>query len=221
MKKYVLEVAVFLCGGVVMVFELVGSRIIGPYLGTSIFVWTSLIGIILGGLSLGYSFGGKLADRRPEQELLSQIIFFASLTILFVFFMKEPILTVLVSFSTNLRFNSVLAATILFLPSSMLLGMVSPFAAKLRMANLKKSGSTIGNLYALSTLGSIFGTFLSGFYLIPKFGTNQLLFLLSILLAGISILLWAFSKGNTVTKKGIGIIIGTFAICIAFIPLVR
>ena len=115
MKKYILEASVFLCGGIVMIFELVGSRVVGPYLGTSIFVWTSLIGIILGGLSLGYALGGKLADRKPDQRLLASIVFAASVAVVFVFFGKEPILSTLVSLSPSLRFNSVFAATVLFL----------------------------------------------------------------------------------------------------------
>lgn len=74
--KYILEIAVFICGAVVMIFELVGSRVLGPYFGTSIFVWTSLIGIILGSLSLGYYLGGKVADKTPSLNNLSLIIFY-------------------------------------------------------------------------------------------------------------------------------------------------
>ncbi len=68
-----LEIAVFLCGAVIMVIELTGSRVLAPYLGTSLVVWTSLIGIILASLSLGYWWGGRLADRRPEARLLGRI----------------------------------------------------------------------------------------------------------------------------------------------------
>jgi len=77
--KYMLEIVVFVCGGVVMIFELVGSRILGPYFGTSIFVWTSLIGIILGSLSAGYYFGGKIADRKASFAHLSLIILLAAI----------------------------------------------------------------------------------------------------------------------------------------------
>jgi len=74
--KYILEITVFICGAVVMIFELVGSRILGPYFGTSIFIWTSLIGIILGSLSLGYYLGGKIADKEPNLNNLSLIVFY-------------------------------------------------------------------------------------------------------------------------------------------------
>ena len=76
-RRYILEISVFVCGAVGMVFELAGSRVLAPYLGTSIVVWTSLIGVILGSLSLGYWYGGKLADREPRLKKLALIIFFA------------------------------------------------------------------------------------------------------------------------------------------------
>lgn len=189
--KRSLEIAVFVCGAVVMVFELVGSRVLGPYLGTSIFVWTSLIGIILGSLSLGYYFGGRMSDKMPSYGLLSSIIFSSAVFIGLTVYIKDFLLGYLLNNVTDLRISSVVASLVLFLPASILLGMVSPYSAKLRLNDLSVSGATIGNLYALSTAGSIVGTFLSGFYLIPKFGTNRILVSLSITLILVSVLLSA------------------------------
>jgi spermidine synthase len=172
-----------------MVFELVGSRVLGPYFGTSIFVWTSLIGIILGSLSLGYYFGGKIADKKPSFEILALIIFLAAIFIGLTTFLKDFLLVNLQAQFTDTKTASVIASIFLFLPASVLLGMVSPYAVKLKMQNLNTSGSTVGNLYAISTMGSIFGTFLCGFYLIPKFGTNNLLIILSITLIVVSLAL--------------------------------
>jgi len=180
--KYILEIVVFICGAVVMVFELVGSRILGPYFGTSIFVWTSLIGIILGSLSLGYYFGGKIADKKSNFESLSLIIFLAAISIGLTIFIKDFLLISLRANFSDIRTSSIFASLILFTPTSLLLGIVSPYAAKLKIENINTSGSTVGNLYAISTAGSIVGTFLSGFYLIPQFGTNKLLIILSITL---------------------------------------
>jgi spermidine synthase len=170
-----------------MTFELVGSRVLGPYFGTSIFVWTSLIGIILGSLSLGYYLGGKIADKNPKLNYLSLIIFLSSIFIGLTVLIKDPLLLILQTNLTDTRIASVFASFILFLPASVLLGMVSPYAVKLKIDNLNTSGSIVGNLYAISTAGSIVGTFLSGFYLIPHFGTNKLLILLSITLIIISL----------------------------------
>jgi spermidine synthase len=182
-KDYILEITVFICGAVVMVFELVGSRVLGPYFGTSLFVWTSLIGIILGSLSLGYYVGGKVADKKADQNGLSLVVLFAAISIFLVILIKDNALVFLKGNISDIRFSSVAASLILFSPASILLGMVSPYAAKLKLNSLGNSGTTIGNLYAISTAGSIFGTFLSGFYLIPHFGTNKLLvILLSVLL---------------------------------------
>ena len=190
-NKYILELTIFVCGAVVMIFELVGSRVLGPYFGTSIFVWTSLIGIILGSLSLGYYLGGKIADKKPNFNSLSIIIFLAAVSIGLTIFIKDFLLIYLQIYFTDVRITSVFASLILFSPTSVLLGIVSPYAVKLKIENLNTSGSTVGNLYAISTAGSIIGTFLSGFYLIPQFGTNKLLIILSLTLIFISLLLSA------------------------------
>lgn len=187
--QYILEITVFVCGAVVMIFELVGSRVLGPYFGTSIFVWTSLIGIILGSLSLGYYLGGKIADKKPNLSNLSLIILLASISIGLTIFIKDSLLVILQINFTDIRLASALASLILFLPASMLLGMVSPYAVKLKIENLNTSGRAVGNLYAISTVGSIIGTFLSGFYLIPRFGTNKLLMILAITLIAVSLAL--------------------------------
>ncbi|MFC1623100.1 fused MFS/spermidine synthase [Patescibacteria group bacterium] len=188
-QKYILEIAVFVCGAVVMVFELVGSRILGPYFGTSIFVWTSLIGIVLGSLSLGYYYGGRLADRSPHIKNLALVIFLAAVFVGLVATLKGVFLTFLVSHIPGIKISSIIASIVLFAPVGVLLGMVSPYAAKIKLDDLNSSASTIGSLYAISTLGSIFGTFLAGFYLIPHFGTNKLLIIMAIILLMVSFIL--------------------------------
>ena len=185
-NKYILEISVFICGAVVMVFELVGSRVLAPYFGTSIYVWTSLIGIILGSLSLGYFLGGKVSDKRPRLNHLALIIFLSGAIIGFTILFKDPLLTFMFTKIDNIKVGSVAASLIIFTPASILLGMVSPYAAKLKIKSLDSSGSIVGNLYAISTTGSIVGTFLSGFYLIPRFGTNKLLFILAATLLAVS-----------------------------------
>lgn len=187
-----MELIVFICGAVVMIFELVGSRVLGPYVGTSIFVWTSLIGIILGSLSIGYYLGGNIADKNPKINTLSLIVFLSAIFIGLTIIIKDFLLIYLQTGIPNIKVSSVIASLLLFSPASILLGMVSPYAAKLKLDSLNTSGKTIGNLYAISTAGSIFGTFLSGFYLIPHFGTNKLLIILSITLIITSLFL--FSK---------------------------
>lgn len=185
-----LELVVFVCGAVVMILEMVGSRILAPYLGTSIVVWTSLIGVILGCLSLGYWWGGRLADRNPSYRTLSIIILLAAVCIASITISKSMVLDLLQSASESVHLGSTLATLVLFAPPSVLLGMVTPYSVKLKMTDLDKTGRTVGNLYALSTVGSIFGTFLAGFVLIAFFGSTRILTFLALLLAITSFLVY-------------------------------
>lgn len=179
MRKYNLELTVFFSGAVVMVLEIVGSRILSPYVGGSTFVWTSLIGIILGSLSIGYYIGGKIADKKHSPGTLSLLILISAALIGLTTLLKDPILTAIQQSDLGIRSASVLGAIILFAPASMFLGTISPYAIRLKMTDVKTSGSTVGNLYAISTIGSIVGTFLAGFYLISVFGNTKLLLILS------------------------------------------
>ncbi len=195
MKKP-LETVVFVCGACVMVIELVGSRLMAPYLGTSLFVWTSLIGVILGCLSLGYWFGGLLADKEPHARVLSRLLFFAALSTAFVALAGDALLFAVQSTVADIRVGAVIATLVLFGAPSVLLGMVSPYAIRLKLSDVEKSGATAGALYALSTLGSIAGTFLAGFWLLSFFGHREILFMVSLVL----IVLAAIARGAVAVK---------------------
>jgi len=179
MRKYYLEILVFVSGALVMVLELTGSRIIAPYVGNSIFVWSSLIGIILAALSLGYYWGGKLADKGAHDKTLGIIIFTAGIFIGISAVFEKPILGFLSENINDIRIIAPVACLILFAPGSVALGMVVPYTVKLKLTSLKKTGEVTGRLYALSTIGSILGTFLTGFYLISSLGSRNILFLIS------------------------------------------
>lgn len=196
MKKFNLEITVFLSGAVVMVLEIAGSRVMGPYVGGSTFVWTSLIGIILGALSIGYYLGGKIADKSHNPNVLSLLIVISAFFIGLTTLIKDPVLSAIQSSDLGIRMASVIGATILFTPASIFLGTISPYAIRLKMNDVKTSGSTVGNLYAISTIGSIFGTFLAGFYLIAKLGNTKLLLVLSL-----TLLIASFFPTLNKTKK--------------------
>jgi spermidine synthase len=205
-----LEIVVFVCGASLMILELVGSRILAPYLGTSIVVWTSLIGIILGSLSFGYSIGGKIADKDPNYRSFSRLIFFQGVCVLLTALIQPIFLALLQPLAAyNLYAVSILATTILFAPASVFAGMISPYATRLKMKNVNTSGTTIGNLYAISTLGSIAGTFLGGFFLITYLGSKNILLLISVVLC-----IAALSIGTYGKKTIGGIIIGLLIITI-------
>jgi spermidine synthase len=203
-KKYILEVTVFVCGAVLMSYELVGSRILAPYLGSSIYVWTSLIGVIMGSLSLGYWLGGKVSDKEPHPRILAKLIFIASILVFIAVLSKDLVLAPFGKMMAQIEIASLLASILLFAPASIFLGMVSPYAVKLKMNDLKKSGSTVGNLYAISTIGSIAGTFLTGFFLIPFLGSVQITIILSLALVVISL---ALSPKNLLIPKTVMLVL--------------
>jgi len=189
MKKFTLEIIAFFCGAVVMAFEIVGSRMLGPYVGTSMFAWTSIIGVILLSLSVGYFWGGRIADMQPRADILSLFIFIAALYIILTVTVKESLIGFLLRSISNIEVVTIIASLILFAVPSILLGMVSPFAVRIKMKSIGKSGSTVGNLYAISTIGSIAGVFLAGFYLIPSFKITNILMILAIVLIAASLYL--------------------------------
>lgn len=180
-----------------MVLELVGSRLMAPYLGTSLFVWTSLIGVILGCLALGYWYGGILADKRPEPKILAALLFTSGLLVALVGLAGDPLLFLVQNTFSDVRIGAVAATTVLFGIPAVLLGMVSPYAVRLRLSAVQKSGAEVGSLYALSTLGSIAGTFLAGFFLLSYFSHRAILFGLG---ATLILLAFAASGGGSKAK---------------------
>jgi len=187
----------------VMVYEIIGSRLLSPHLGASTYVWTSLIGVILGALSLGYWLGGKIADKKPDLKYFAFVIFLAGGLVSVTILLKDLILSLIAQMPFGLEIKSVLAALLLFAPASVLLGFVTPYAVKLKMSSLEDSGKTVGRLYALSTIGSILGTFLAGFFLIPFVGSEKTLYLVGATLIGLSILITPFA----LTKVNVALLV--------------
>lgn len=192
LRTFTLDAVVLICGAVVMIFEITGSRVLAPFIGTSTYIWTSLIGVILGALSLGYWIGGRTADRMPRKSILGSAILMAAGLIALTTLVKDLVLTAIASFPTGLEFKAVIAAIALFAPAGVALGFVTPYAVKLRMNSLGEAGRTVGRLYALSTIGSIIGTFAAGFVLLPFLGTNRTLYLITATLFLIPFLLIPF-----------------------------
>lgn len=184
----ILELSVFICGAAVMALELSGARVLAPYLGTSSFVWTSLIGIVLAALSVGYSLGGNLIDKYPEKRFYSRLILIAGLLTASVTLLQYPVLIALTGLVTDLRIAAVLASVFLFAAPSIALGTILPSAVRLRLDDVEHSGKKVGRLYAISTLGSIVGTFGAGFFLLALIGTNMMFFLIGFTLVCTSLL---------------------------------
>lgn len=169
-----LLLVVFVCGAVLMAFEIVGSRILAPTFGSTVFVWGSLIGVFLGALSLGYALGGRLADRVPRLFVLGAIIAAAGLIVIFVPLYAPACCQWIDRSGPGHRWNPLAASVGLFFLPSVLMGMVSPFAVRLQARTVATVGNVAGRLYSLSTLGSIAGTLLGTFWLVPSFGTSNI-----------------------------------------------
>ena len=170
-----LELTTFVAGASIMAIEIVASRILAPFLGNSIVVWSSLIGVILMALSYGYLQGGVLADRNPSVANLSGILAAAAVLTACIAVGKNACLTG-VSHIPDIRVSAILAEVVLFAPVSFVLAMVSPYVVRLKVKEMGSTGATVGRLYALSTLGSIVGTFGAGFYLLAVIGSTAILF---------------------------------------------
>lgn len=186
-KFWHLAVLVFICGASVMALEMVSSRILTPVFGSTTYTWGSLIGVVLTGLSLGYFYGGRIADRDPTLFKFSSIVFSAGLYVVFIPYMAPLVTGLYSSISQNSMMVLPTTFTLLTIPA-FLLGMVSPYSVKLGTTMLSKVGSVTGNLYFLSTTGSIVGTFLAVFVLIPYFEVNQIIFSLGFSLLFASLL---------------------------------
>ncbi|MDQ3800045.1 MAG: fused MFS/spermidine synthase, partial [Acidobacteriota bacterium] len=146
--KFLLETVVFVSGALVMIYEIIGSRLLAPHIGTSTYIWTSLIGVILGSLSLGYWLGGRVADRQPDLKILSAILFFAGALTTLTLLLHEIILSILAGVSLRLELKAIIAALVLFAPASVLFGFVTPYAVRLKMLSVEDAGKTVGRLYA-------------------------------------------------------------------------
>jgi spermidine synthase len=170
-----LKLLVFVAGAVLMGLEIVGSRILAPYFGNSVFVWGSLISLFLIALSAGYYIGGAVSDSRPSQALLNSIVIAVAAFMFLIAVIAAPVGDAILRAEFGEKFGPFLAATALFLLPSVGMGMVSPFAIRLATHTVASVGKTAGTLYALSTLGSIAGTVLTTFVLIPLFGATAIL----------------------------------------------
>jgi len=199
----------FFSGAAVLVIEIVGARLLAPYLGASYLVWVNIIGVILAALALGYSLGGILADRT---KTLLPFIFFAAAFFVVLIPLERHAVPILGE-NFGLRLGSLAAALLLFAPASTLLGMVSPYLIKLATADLGELGRSSGGIFAASTLGSIAATFATGFWLIPSFSVEHIVWGVAALLCilGLTLLGWKRSRKTI----GVGLLVLVLSIVAA------
>jgi spermidine synthase len=211
-------IIVFMASACTLVLELVAGRILAPFIGVSLYTWTSIIGVCLAGISIGNFLGGVLADRHGSRRTLGLILLGGGLTSLIILPLAAMDLTTIfprdglqtLPRDVWLMIRIVLVTSLLFLPPTLILGMVSPIVIKLALTDLRQTGSVAGKIYAVSTVGSIFGTFLTGFYLVSTFGTRAIVLGVSIILIVMAFVfgeLLKSRKGNAEVAAAAGLLI--------------
>lgn len=186
-----LRAIVVVAGMTTMATEMAASRLLAPFFGASVMVWANIIGLILIYLSIGYWYGGKLADRHPSVRGLCTVTAVAAVMIAVVPFAAQPILHITSGGVDSVAVSSVIGSfagcLLIFSGPITLLGMVPPYTVRLALSSVDNSGQVAGSLYALSTIGSILGTFGSVLILIPWIGTRDTMLVFATLLALLSI----------------------------------
>lgn len=194
MSRPVLFTVVSLSGASVLALEILGTRVLGPYYGVSLFLWSALISVTLAALAVGYALGGRWADRGPRAARLALVLAAAGVWVIAVPWLRGPLLAL--SGGLGLRAAVLVTATLLFFPPLALLGMVSPYAIRLATRRVEEVGRVAGDLFAVSTLASVIAALLTGFVLIPDLGVTRLLLLVgAVLLAAAALARWGLGRG--------------------------
>ncbi|HRF97015.1 MAG TPA: fused MFS/spermidine synthase, partial [Aggregatilineales bacterium] len=218
-SKRFLYVAVFISGMTTLAIELSASRLLGSVFGTSNLVWANVIGLMLLYLTIGYFIGGRWADRSPYPKTLYRIMLWASFLSALVPLVARPILQgaarAVTGVEAGLALGSFISVLVLFSVPVTLLGCISPFAIRLAVKSPEEAGRVSGQIYAISTLGSLLGTFLPTLILIPELGTAlTFLFFAGCLYAISFIGLWGQNGAKTLIWLWMPIVIIILAIIV-------
>lgn len=157
------ELVAFTTGFVLMSYELIASRMLGPSIGSSMYVWTAVIGIMIFALAIGYTVGGFVADKRVNKNDVAVLLVLSAVLILINIFTYNFVLDNITNIFLDTRTQAVIATIFLFIPVSFLLGMASPYLARLRVKSINNAGQSVALLSASNSLGGIAGTFATGF----------------------------------------------------------
>ena len=182
-QRRFLLLVLFITGAVALIIEIVGTRVISPYYGQSLYSWSALITVTLIALAGGYSLGGRQADRNPNLTLLSRTLSLAGAAAALIPLLKNPVLKF--TSPLGIQIGALASATFLMAPTLVLLGALGPLAVKLTTSEISSVGKSAGDVYALSTMGSVFGAALAGFALIPHLAISHIFYGISCLLLGL------------------------------------
>lgn len=182
MKKYRFEIIIFIVDAIVMILELIASRLLSPYFWNSNIVRTSVIWIILLSSSLWSYLGGKIADNKDKERNLKIILIWTALIIFLIPFIQKFILTSIAGTISSIKIWAILSTVLIFFLPSFCMGTVNPIILKLKLENLNTAWKTAGKISAIWTIWAIVWTFLWWFVLVPNFWSNNIIFVLAIIL---------------------------------------
>jgi spermidine synthase len=214
-QRRLLALLVFVVGAASLGAEIAAARLLAPYFGASTVVWANTIGVVLVALSVGYWFGGRFADRHPHMRGLCLLVLAAALLIAVVPFAARPFLgfsaDAFDSVSVGGFAGSLFGVLVLVAVPVTLLGAAAPWAVRLAVADIDRSGEVVGRLYATSTAGSLLGTMLAALLLIPALGTQRtfLVFALALALVAVAGLGWRFLAAPALLALVFSLPVGT------------
>ena len=215
--KYFLFFTAAITGASILIIEILGAKMLAPFFGTSHFVWTAQIAVTMVALAFGYYLGGRLADRWPRLGLLYGAIALAALYLCISTRFCQPMSYICLRFP--LAPGSLLASAILYFLPLTLLAMTGPFFTRVLSVSVQTVGALVGKLSSIGTLGSVLGTVLIGYVLIPFFPNSHTMYGTSILLAMVAGIYW-FGWGKSVPVRAIGLA-GTALICLVVFRCVQ
>ncbi len=214
-----LKLVALLSGACLMALEMAGVRLLDPHFGSTIYVWGSIIGIFLTALSVGYWLGGKLADRHPALAALGGVLLAAALCTFLIPPLAAPLCQALASTQgLDPRLRALLSSIALFGLPCALMGMVSPFVIRLATRSVSGVGSVAGMLYAISTVGSIIGTFLVSFVLTEWIGSRWIVYGVGIVLVLVSGLCLYGVRGG---RRAAGLVLGAAAVAAGWYGVIQ
>jgi len=205
---------VFITGAAVLIIELAAVRILSPIYGSSLYVLSSVLTVILGALSVGYWYGGKMSDREHSIDTLYSIITISGLSVLTLSLLSGWLLPTYGPELSTAAGPLVFSLILFFIPA-FLLGIVSPYIIKLQSVDTKieKIGAVVGATFFWGTFGSIFGSLATGFILIPHLGVTRTIVLVSLTLVALGIMMPLFSN-RPLNKKRVAIfLVATSILC--------
>ncbi|MGE3623098.1 MAG: fused MFS/spermidine synthase [Bdellovibrionales bacterium] len=173
----------FVIGGVLMGFEMLGSRYLNPYFGSGIGTWASLISVVLCALAFGYFAGGMIVDRHPSPRVLTFAVALAAVYLAVIPPAADALLALILDILGDGPAGILAASAALLLIPLTLLGTLSPMAVRLLLRSTKETGRISGLVYGISTMGNVFGTLFTTFVLIPAIGSRSITYLYALLLA--------------------------------------